>query len=278
VLIASPEPPVMQLFESLRPPVTLSDTGTDSWSSMQLTYRGVQADGSAGGDAVAPGDWETARRLPRMPLALVRPQPGRRYIGSAEAGVAGVGQPIAASQLAVRWERDGTALVIWLTGALDRATATVLDRELDARAIGTMHLIVDLTGLESIDSLGLDTLVSVRRRVTARRGRLSFRHGRHVAQRPRGLVCAVQLGSERAPRSARLGDEDSYFALAMACADLDHRPPGDRPRAALNRLPTLAPGASDAPPSSRIARAAPLPSSSTPRSGPIRRDQRSQSI
>ena len=211
---------------------------------------------------MAPGDWETARRLPRMPLALVRPQPGRRYIGSAEAGVAGVGQPIAASQLAVRWERDETALVIWLTGALDRATATVLDRELDARAIGTMHLIVDLTGLESIDSLGLDTLVSVRRRVTARRGRLSFRHGRHVAQRPRGLVCAVQLGSERAPRSARLGDEDSYFALAMACADLDHRPPGDRPRAALNRLPTLAAGASGV---------LPPPASLAPRHSRLRR-------
>ena len=232
---------------------------------MQLTHSGVQADGSASGFAVAPADCETARRLTPMPLALVRLQPGRRYLSSGEAAVADGRQPVAASQLVVRFEHRRTALVIWLTGVLDRATATALDRELQARVIGTTHLIVDLTGLESIDSLGLDTLVRIGRRVTERRGRLSFRHGQHVAQRPRGLIRAVQPRSERASRSARLGDEDSYFALAMACADVDRGPPADRPGAARNRLPTLAAGASGATPSSGIARAAPFPSSSTRR-------------
>jgi anti-anti-sigma factor len=134
--------------------------------------------------------------------------------------------------LVVRWERRQTVSIVWLTGALDRTTAPVLEGELDARAIGTIRLVVDLTGLELIDPSGLDALVRLHRRAPERGERLSFRHGQHVAQRPRGLIRAVQLRSEWAPRPERLSDDDSYFALAMACVDVDHARPGDRPRAA----------------------------------------------
>jgi anti-anti-sigma factor len=134
--------------------------------------------------------------------------------------------------LVVRWERRQTASIVWLTGALDRTTAPVLEGELGARSIDTIRLVVDLTGLELIDSSGLDALVRIHRRAPERGERLTFRHAQHVAQRPRGLIRAVQLRSEWAPRPERLSDEESYFALAMACADVDHARPGDRPRAA----------------------------------------------
>jgi anti-anti-sigma factor len=132
----------------------------------------------------------------------------------------------------VRWERRPDAVILWLSGALDRATATLLDHELEPPAIRPMRLVVDLAGLEFIDSTGLDTLVRIQRRACERGDRLSFRHGAHVAQRPLELTRIVQLRSRWATRHAGVGHEDSYFALALACADVDHPRPGDRPRAA----------------------------------------------
>jgi anti-anti-sigma factor len=134
--------------------------------------------------------------------------------------------------LVMRWTRRRSVSIIWLTGALDRTTAPRLERELDPRAIDPIRLVVDLTGLALIDSYGLDVLVRIHRRASVRGERLSFRHGQHVAQRPRGLVRAAQLRSEWAPRPEAQTDDDPYFALAMACVDVDHARPGDRPRAA----------------------------------------------
>jgi anti-anti-sigma factor len=133
--------------------------------------------------------------------------------------------------LVVGWERGREAPVIWLSGTLDRVTATLLDSELDARPIGTTCLVVDLTGLEYIDASGLDTLARIHRRATERGDKLSFQHGQHVARRPLGLIRAAQLRSAWAPTNTR-PSEDSYFAHAMACADVGHPGLGDRPRAA----------------------------------------------
>jgi anti-anti-sigma factor len=142
-------------------------------------------------------------------------------------------QPIVAGQLAVRWEHLDGMLLMWLSGELDQATVTLLDRELDAQAIGMMHLVVDLTGLEFIDSAGLDALVGIHWRVSKRGDRLSFRHGRQVAQRPIELTRTVRLRSRCAARMADVSDqEDPYFALAMACVSVDHSWSGDRPEAA----------------------------------------------
>jgi len=199
---------------------------------MDLTDERVRADRIAGSDAVSRGNRDTARRLTRAPLALLRRQRDRGYLTSVEAAVAAGRQPVAARQLVVRWEHRRTVSIIWLAGVLDRTTGSVFDREFGARPIGPIRLVVDLTGLEFIDSAGLDTLVGVHRGATERDERLSFRHGQHVAQRPRGLICAVQLRSEWAPRPARPSGQDSYFALAMACVDVDHPRPGDRPEAA----------------------------------------------
>jgi anti-anti-sigma factor len=163
---------------------------------------------------------------------LVRPEPDRGHLTNGGGAVADGRQPIAAGELVVRWERRPDDLILWLSGTLDRATATLLDRELDAPVIRPTRLIVDLTGLEFIDPAGLDTLVRIHECACERGERLSFRHGPHVAQRPRELTRTIQLRSRWATRHPGASHEDSYFALAMACADVDHPRPGDRPGAA----------------------------------------------
>src|SRR5450755_1150881 len=182
------------LFESLQPPVTLSYIGPTSGVSMHLRHKRVTGHGRA-----------VDRATPR---------------GSRPA------------EFVVRWERRPDALIVWLSGALDRATSTLLDRELDTQAIRPMRLVVDLTGVEFIDESDLDTLVRIHQRACQSGDRLSFRRGGHVAQRPLELTRTVQLRSRWATRHAGVSHEDSYFALAIACADVDHPRPGDRPRAA----------------------------------------------
>jgi anti-anti-sigma factor len=199
---------------------------------MHLTHKRVQADRSARSDAVWRGNRDSKPRLARAPLARAGLQPDRGRLRSVQPTLGDRRQPVAESQLVVAWGGPGEALIVWLSGRLDRITGAVLDRELDPRAIGTTPLVIDLTGLEFIDTSGLHTLVRILRRATKRADRLTFRHGQHVAQWPLGLIRAVQLRSERAPRPEPLSDEDSYFALAMASVDVDHSDLGDRPGAA----------------------------------------------
>jgi anti-anti-sigma factor len=169
------------------------------------------------------------RRLARREVSRARARP-RSDQGPRTSGAAGdTRQPVPAGQLVVRWGRRRTTVITWLSGALDQATATMLDREIDAHPTGTMRLIVDLTGLEFIDSFGLESLEGIHRTATERGESLCFRYGQHLAQRPRGLVRTVPQRSEWAPQPASVGDEDSYFALAMACADVGHTHSGDRP-------------------------------------------------
>jgi ABC-type transporter Mla MlaB component len=192
---------------------------------MHLIPKHVQPDG----DAPWEGDRDTASRSTRVSRALACP---RFDQGSCTSGAAAVGdrrQRVAAGQLVVRWGRRRTTVITWLSGALDQATATMLDREIDAHPTGTMRFIVDLTELELIDSSGLETLEGIHRTATERGESLCFRYGQHLAQWPRGLVGSVPRRSEWAPQSASVGDENSYFALAMACADVGHARSGDRP-------------------------------------------------
>jgi anti-anti-sigma factor len=157
----------------------------------------------------------------------------------------------------VRIEHRADAVILWLSGTLDRATSALLDRELDAQAGRPMPVVVDLTGLEFVDSSGLDTLVRIHQRAGHSGEKLCFRQGRQGAQRPLELIRNVGRRSRLASRRARVTIEDSYSALAMACADVDHPRPGDRPAGTLYRFPDQAAGASGAAPPPRVARAAP---------------------
>ena len=162
-----------------------------------------------------------------------------------------------ARALAVRSERRADVVILWLSGALDRATSALLDRELDAQAGRTMRLVLDLTGLEFIDSSGLDTLERTHRRASERAQRLSFRQGLHVGRRPLDLIRNAQPRARPASRRASGTKQGDYFPLAMASADVDHQRPRDRPWGALDARPGQAAGASDAPSLPSVARAAP---------------------
>jgi anti-anti-sigma factor len=196
---------------------------------LHLKHKRAQVDRSASGDATPPRDRDPTSRSSQVPLALVRQHDDHEHPTSA---VTDAHRSVAVRELVVRWERRRGALTVWLSGVLDRITERALDRELAARATGRLRLVIDLTELEFIDYYGLETLVRIHRRATDQGDRLCFRHGQHVAQRPLGLVRAVQLRRQGAPGPERGSDEDSYFALAMACADVDHPPSGDRRGAA----------------------------------------------
>jgi anti-anti-sigma regulatory factor len=172
---------------------------------------------------------DTVSGSARASLELARPRPDSGDLTNQDDTVTETRQPLVEGQLTVRWERRHATWIMWLSGTLDRATATLVDREIDARAIGLLHLIVDLTGLEFIDSPGRDALMRIHWRSTMRGERLSFRHGLHVARRPVELTGTVRLRSRWA---TGVSDADPYFALAMACADVDHPSSGDRPEAA----------------------------------------------
>jgi anti-anti-sigma factor len=198
---------------------------------MHLTERRVRADRSTSSDAIWRGNSDWKPRSTRGPFALAGLQGDRGRLGSVTPTVDDRREPVAGSQVVVAWGGRGEALIVWLSGTLDRISGTVLDRELDPRAVGTTPVVIDLTGLEFIDSCGQHTLARILRRATKRGDRLTFRHGQHVARRPLGLIRAVQLRSERAPRREPPSDEDSDLAPANASADVDHPPPGDRPGA-----------------------------------------------
>ena len=122
--------------------------------------------------------------------------------------------------------------IMWLSGALDQATVTLLDHELDRRAFGEMALVVDLTDLEFIDSAGLDALIGIDWRASARDDQLSFRHVTRVAQRPAELTSRVRRHARWAAHTTGVSDDDFYFALARACVDVGHPPSGARPDSA----------------------------------------------
>src|ERR1700678_2554564 len=105
--------------------------------------------GDRGGVGVAPrGNRDAATRPSRATLELVRPRPDRGFVTSGPNLVSDGRKQLVAGELVVRRERRPDALILWLVGELDRATVTLLDRELDGPAISPIRLVVDLTGLE----------------------------------------------------------------------------------------------------------------------------------
>jgi len=111
--------------------------------------------------------------------------------------------------LTVRTERRADVLVLWLSGALDKATSVLLDREFDEQAAHATHVVVDVTGLQLIDFSGLDTLVRTQRRAWENNQRTSFRHGPYAARLPQELSDhADQRFHSTASRSDRADRRD----------------------------------------------------------------------
>jgi anti-anti-sigma factor len=101
-----------------------------------------------------------------------------------------------------RAERREDVSVIWLSGALDKATSAQLDREFDAQASHATHVVLDLTGLEFIDSSGLEMLVRTHRRARENDQRTSFRQGPHAGRLPLELTHDTHLRFQPIARRA----------------------------------------------------------------------------
>lgn len=104
-------------------------------------------------------------------------------------------EPVAAGELVVSREHREDALILRLSGRLDRVTSSLLERELnDAQTECPLRLVVDLTALEFVDAAGPETLVRARQRARENGQRLYFSKGRGVIQRL--LALASSVGSD----------------------------------------------------------------------------------
>jgi anti-sigma B factor antagonist len=80
--------------------------------------------------------------------------------------------------LSVSVEADGDAVKLAARGEMDLATADVVDRELvKAEASDARRIILDLSGVEFIDSSGLKVLVHAARRSDSDSNRLAVMPG-----------------------------------------------------------------------------------------------------
>jgi anti-sigma B factor antagonist len=80
--------------------------------------------------------------------------------------------------LTLSTSHEQSSLAIKLFGELDLATAPDLERAIE-RADGTnaTEIVIDLSGLEFVDSTGLSVLIRIARRSTMNRGRLRLLRG-----------------------------------------------------------------------------------------------------
>jgi anti-sigma B factor antagonist len=96
-------------------------------------------------------------------------------------------------ELAVRRQRGADMLILSLSGELDIATSDLLDRELHAaEATGPQRVVVDLAGLQFIDSIGLRTLVRAHERATGNGHQLSLRQAPRAVKRLLELTETLQ--------------------------------------------------------------------------------------
>ncbi len=87
-------------------------------------------------------------------------------------------------RLAIRRVVDARGVILALRGELDLATAPELESQL--RAIEASHpgrVLIDLGGLEFMDSTGLGVMVRAHKAAQANGHRLAFRPGPHQVQR-----------------------------------------------------------------------------------------------
>jgi anti-sigma B factor antagonist len=81
-------------------------------------------------------------------------------------------------------ERGADVSILWLSGELDIATSALLDRELHAaEATGPQRVVVDLAGLQFIDSIGLRTLLQAHERASGNGHQLALRQAPRVVKR-----------------------------------------------------------------------------------------------
>ena len=96
--------------------------------------------------------------------------------------------------LVVRATTESDALQLSLYGELDLASSHVLERKVQmAESSGTPRLVLDLSGLQFLDSTGLHTLLRVQERWCAGGRELSLLRGPRAVQRVFELTQATRL-------------------------------------------------------------------------------------
>jgi anti-sigma B factor antagonist len=88
------------------------------------------------------------------------------------------------SPLEIECQREGDTIVLALRGELDLVTVPTLERELDnVESDGSGHTVIDLGGLEFMDSSGIASLLRAQRAAESRQRRFSLRPGPDRIQR-----------------------------------------------------------------------------------------------
>jgi anti-sigma B factor antagonist len=100
------------------------------------------------------------------------------------------------AELVIRGVHDGDRFLLSLYGELDLATSPMLERRLQmAESTDSARLVIDLSGLQFLDSTGLHTLVRAEQRWRASGRQLSLLRGPRAVQRVFELTNALQLFS-----------------------------------------------------------------------------------
>jgi anti-sigma B factor antagonist len=95
-------------------------------------------------------------------------------------------------QLVVESKSDGDAIVLLLQGELDLTSAPIFERGLRAAEAATpARLVIDLSGLEFMDSTGLRALLLARERAGVESHKLTLRRGPRQVQRVLELTKTV---------------------------------------------------------------------------------------
>jgi len=103
--------------------------------------------------------------------------------------------PKPSSMLRICAERDGSNFYLRLTGELDFSNVKLLNGELDRlEKSDAEQLIVDLTGLEFIDSSGIALLVRASQRSAEDSNRLRIKRSDHLAVKRILGVARVENG------------------------------------------------------------------------------------
>jgi anti-anti-sigma factor len=96
-------------------------------------------------------------------------------------------------ELVIRGGHDADCFVLSLFGELDLATSPMLERRLQmAESIDSAKVVIDLSGLEFIDSTGLHTLVRAQQRWSETGRQFSLLRGPRAVQRVFELTNALQ--------------------------------------------------------------------------------------
>jgi anti-sigma B factor antagonist len=114
--------------------------------------------------------------------------------------------------VSITTERDGEAVIFRLRGSLDIATSPSVRAALLEGADGNHEVIVDLSGLEFLDSTGLGALIGAQRRALEQGGHVRLVINEGPIARLLNITGLVRVFSVYHSLEAALSDQDRVVA------------------------------------------------------------------